>query len=175
MCSIIISGRILFKRGLLFWELVHVSYLPFLDAYVVEILFQCVLKNEELQDGWTVFSLFRIISRSVKYYFCTRNVFSICLEITIFKWFQHEIAERWFLTFRALTFRDSNGLTGTHHIETFEGSKKSDQFDVLEADIRQECEQWTPDASFQRSVQTRIFGLIDSICGTGRERRGEAE
>lgn len=52
----------------------------------------------------------------------------------------------------------------THHVETFEGSKKSDQFDVLEADIRQEREQWTSDASFQRSVQTRIFGLIDSIC-----------
>lgn len=34
--------------------------------YVVQILLQCVLKNEELQDGYC---LFRIISRSVTYYF----------------------------------------------------------------------------------------------------------
>lgn len=66
MCSIIISGRILFKRGLLFWELVHVPYLPFLDAYVVEILFQCVLKNEELQDGWTVFSVITFIPNNLE-------------------------------------------------------------------------------------------------------------
>lgn len=47
-------------------------------------------------------------------------------------------------------------IASTHHVQAFQGSKKRDQFDVLEADVGQQREQRTPDAGLQRSVETEI-------------------
>ena len=58
--------------------------------------------------------------------------------------------------------------SSTYHVETLQSTEKRDQLDVLEADVRQEGEQRTPDASLQRSVQTEEFSVNNRSNERGR-------